>query len=57
MAEIYSTWSGDFQGSTNIVENDQKDYLVKYPKPDGGTFKVMFRAKPNPIGFIVRKTR
>jgi len=57
MAELYSTYSGDFQGSTNIVENEQKQFLVKYPKTSGGSFSVIYRAKPNPIGFVTRKHR
>lgn len=57
MAELYSAYSGDLQGSTQIVENEQKDFLVKYPRGDGSSFKVLFRSKPNPIGFVIRKGR
>lgn len=54
MADIYSTWDGTFQGNTNVLDIE-KEFLVKYPASNSGQFKLIFRVKPNPIGFIWRK--
>lgn len=55
MGDIYSTWDRTFQGSTTMIEN-VKEYLVSYRTENGKPYRVIFRVKPNPIGFIWRKT-
>jgi len=54
MADLYSTWDETYQGNTTVLESD-REFLVKYPVEDGPEFRVIFRVKPNPIGFIWRK--
>lgn len=39
---------------TITVHEEQRSAIVRYPKPKGGSFKVKFVQKPNPIGFHAR---
>ena len=39
---------------TITVHEETREVLVRYPKPNGGTFTVRVRQKPNPIGFHAR---
>lgn len=55
MAHIYSPWEWELQkGNTTVLETE-REYLVKYPVENRPDFHMIFRVKPNPIGFIWRK--
>lgn len=53
MSEIYDSWEGVLIGSTTVIEDDAKEYIVKYPRyyGDQEPFKLLFREKKRPIGF------
>lgn len=44
----------DVPDKTVEVWVEHRFAIVKYPKPDGGCFRLKFVMKPNPIGFHCR---
>lgn len=43
-----------YPATMEIIDQMPEEFLVKYPTGDGEYFRVIFRKKPNPIGFIWR---
>lgn len=50
MTEVYSSYDGTLQGTTTVVEDDAKEYIVRYPRDScREPFTVIFREKKRPI--------
>lgn len=50
------SWEDDWwsEPKTMTVHTDTPEMIVRYPKSQGGHFKVKVIQKPNPIGFRAR---
>lgn len=54
LSDLYSQWDGTYQGNTNVIETDTEFLVTYYSECGTKTTKLIFRKKPNPIGFIWR---
>lgn len=51
MADLYSS-EGEYQGTTEVIDREPVEYKVSYRNEQGHKFRLMFRQKPNPVGFV-----